>query len=407
MRIAYLCADFGIPVFGAKGASVHVRGLTSALESLGHEVLILTPRAEGNCPPGFPSELAAIDLDEADRWVYDLLVEDRWAGAAVAREVRALLYAGTLRRRGLDLLRAFDPDVVVERYSLLGRAGIDLARALDVPLIVEVNAPITQEQAEHRGLAFAETARAVERDLLRAADRVVTVSSRLERWLVELGVDPVRVTVLRNGVDAARFDRGGAERNPMRECLEAGDGSLIGFLGSLRPWHDVQTLIEAVARLRRDGRSVKLVVIGDGPHKGVLAGAAREAGVDAVFTGAVPHERVPAHLAALDVAVAPYGPSEDFYFSPLKLVEYLAAELPVVAADIGDLRHCVRPGETGWLYPPGDVDALTEAMRVALDDELAARRIARAGHEHARTEHSWEANAERLVELARESGGSR
>jgi glycosyltransferase involved in cell wall biosynthesis len=212
--------------------------------------------------------------------------------------------------------------------------------------------------------------------------------------------------VLHNGVDAERFDRGKAERDLVRARLGVGAASLIGFLGSLRPWHDVGALIEAVARLRRDGRSVKLVVIGDGPQRAVLAGSAGEAGVDTVFTGAVPHERVPAHLAALDVAVAPYAPSDGFYFSPLKLVEYLAAGLPVVVADIGDLRHCVLPGETGWLYPPGDVDALAGAMRIALDDELAARRFARAGKEHARREHSWEANAERLVELAHQSGAS-
>src|SRR5436190_8597116 len=176
MRIAYLCADFGIPVFGTKGASIHVRELTSTLASLGHEVLILTPRGEGDRPPDYEVPLAHIELDAADRDLYELLVRDETGGAVVAREIRTLLYGGVLRRRGLDLLREFRPEVVIERYSLFGREGIELARALDVPLIVEVNAPITQEQAEHRGLAFAEAARAVERDLLQTADRVVTVS---------------------------------------------------------------------------------------------------------------------------------------------------------------------------------------------------------------------------------------
>jgi glycosyltransferase involved in cell wall biosynthesis len=406
MRVAYVCADFGVPLFGAKGSSVHMRELTSALTRLGHEVLVVTPRAEGDHPPDYAPSIASIELEEADRRVYELLLRDGGAGAAVAREVRALLYAGTLRRHGSRLLEEFRPGVVVERYSLLGGAGIDLARALDVPVILEVNAPLAEEQATHRGLAFRETARAIEGDVLRAADRVVAVSTALERWLVELGVDPARITVVRNGVDVERFAAGGPERSRMRKRLGAGEGLLVGFLGSLRAWHDVPALIEAVARLNRDGPHVRLVVIGDGPHRVELAERATSAGVDTIFTGAVPYERIPAYLAALDLAVAPYASSEQFYFSPLKLVEYLAAGLPVVAADVGDLAHCVRPGETGWLYPPGDVEALAEAMRAALGDELAARRLARAGRAHARVEHSWKVNAERLVELARAAGGS-
>jgi glycosyltransferase involved in cell wall biosynthesis len=406
MRIAYLCADFGIPAFGTKGASIHVRELTSALALLGHEVLVLTPRLGGHRPRDYGVPVAEVEPDRADRGVYESLVREGGGGATVAREIRTLLYAGTLRHRGLELMREFGADVVVERYSLLGRAGMELARALDVPLIVEVNAPLTREQTEHRGLAFAETASAVEREVVRSADRVVAVSHALEQWLVELGVDPNRIAVVPNGVDAERFTAGSTERDRGRARLAAGDESLVGFVGSLRPWHDVPTLIEATARLRRDGQRVKLVVIGDGPSRAALAERACTTGVDAVFTGAVPHERVPEHLAALDVAVAPYAPSDGFYFSPLKLVEYLAAGLPVVAADIGDIGHCIRRGETGWLYAPGDSEALAEAMRNVLEDRLAAHQPARAGREHARSEHRWSTNAERFVELARAAGGS-
>lgn len=407
MRIAYVCADFGIPVFGMKGASIHLRELTAALGSLGHDVLILTPRAEGQPPADFTAAVEPFTLEPADEGLYEVLVRDAAAGPSAAREIRALLYAGALRHRGIEVLRAFGPDVVVERYSLLGRAGIDLAEALGVPLVLEVNAPLVDEQAEHRGLAFAATARTVERQVLRSADHVVTVSTVLGQWLIEQGVDPDRIAVLPNGVDIERLEAGSRHRAAVRAKLGVTEEPLIGFVGSLRPWHDVSALIEAVARLRRDGTSAKLVVIGEGPHRVRLAEQARRAGLDVVFTGAIPHEQVPAHLAALDVAVAPYAPSDRFYFSPLKLVEYLAARLPVVAADIGDLRHCVRAGETGWLYPPGDVDALARAIETAVSDEPAVRRVARAGREHVRAEHSWRSNAGRIVELAQAASGRR
>jgi glycosyltransferase involved in cell wall biosynthesis len=406
MRISYVCADFGIPVYGTKGASIHVRELTAALGALGHDVLILTPRGEGRAPVGFTASVAQVALDPPDEGLHELLLRDAAATPSVAREIRALLYAGRLRRRGLELLQDFRPDVVVERYSVLGRAGIDLARALDVPLVLEVNAPLADEQAEHRGLAFAATVRTVEREVLRSADRVIAVSTLLGQWLIEQGVDAERIAVLPNGVDVGRFEAGNRERLAMRVELGVAEEALVGFVGSLRPWHDVPALIDAVAQLQHDGKDVRLAVIGDGPHRLELAEQARRTGLDAIFTGAVPYERVPAHLGALDVAVAPYAPSGRFYFSPLKLVEYLAAGLPVVAADIGDLGHCVRPGETGWLYPPGDIDALAQAIGMAVDDNRAACRLGRMGHEHVRAEHSWRSNADRIVELARAAGGS-
>ena len=273
-----------------------------------------------------------------------------------------------------------------------------------MPCVLEVNAPLVDEQARHRGLALADAARATELRVVREADRVVTVSRALERWLLSLGVEPTRVAVVPNGVDAARFTVPAGERASVRATLARNGAALVGFAGSLKPWHDISGLIAATAALSRGSRSVKLVVIGEGPGRETLEAQARRAGVDAVFTGGLPYERVPAHVAALDVAVAPYASADDFYFSPLKVVEYLAAGVPVVAADVGDLRHCVSPGRTGWLYKPGDADGLARAIATALEDPHAPR-IAQAGRDHARHEHSWRDNAARVVELAAAAGG--
>jgi glycosyltransferase involved in cell wall biosynthesis len=119
------------------------------------------------------------------------------------------------------------------------------------------------------------------------------------------------------------------------------------------------------------------------------------------FAGAVPHERVPGYLAAVDVAAAPYGETAPFYFSPLKLYEYLAAARPVAAADVGEINHCVVPGRTGSLYRPGDVDALADALETLLADHARAEAMGRTGREHVRTQHRWEATARAVVELAR------
>jgi glycosyltransferase involved in cell wall biosynthesis len=403
MRIAYICSDFGVPVLGAKGASIHVRELTRALRSLGHEVLILSPRTEGEALPGFDVPLGAIAPEGIERAAYDLLAADPRGGVPVAGEVRALLYAVALRERGRLLLRDFRPDVIYERYSLFGLAGAELAAELGVPLIVEVNAPLSEEQAAHRQLVFGEAARRAERELLRSAHRLVAVSPALERWLVGIGVPPERVTVVRNGVDPSRFETPAGECARVRAELGLGGEPVVGFLGTLKPWHDLPALIRAVALLRRSGVGAHLLVIGEGPERATLEALVQGEGLAPAtrFVGAVPHERVPAYLGALDVAVAPYARAEDFYFSPLKLFEYMAAGRPVVAAAIGEIGHCVRPGETGFLYPPGDARALAEALRACLKDAGGAALLGQAGREHVRAFHTWRQAAQTVTELAR------
>jgi glycosyltransferase involved in cell wall biosynthesis len=383
VRIAYLSADLGVPVFGIKGASIHVRELTRALHALGHEILILTPRTGGDRPPGF------------DVPVREVPEEDSVEG----REQRLRGYASVLRRRALPILREFGPDIIYERYSLFGTAGAYLSRDLGVPHVLEVNAPLSDEEARHRGLECKDGARDVERTVVCSADQVVAVSQGVGRWLRGVGVDRRRLAILPNGVDPDRFRPREAEGARVRAELGLDGRRLVGFVGTLRPWHDVGTLVRALALLDGADRP-QLLVVGDGPERARLTAEADRAGVPATFTGAVAHECVPAYLAALDVAVAPYAADETFYFSPLKLVEYLAAARPVAAAAIGEIRHCVRPGETGCLYEPGDTAALAAEIHALLAEPARAAELGAAGRVHVCAEHSWEKNARAVVELA-------
>ncbi|MDQ3669836.1 MAG: glycosyltransferase family 4 protein [Actinomycetota bacterium] len=398
MRIAYVCSDFGVPIAGTKGASAHVRELTSAFAELGHEVQIFTPRAGGSPPPGFRVPVRELAPEGYDALTYDLLRKDTpfWA------ELRGALHAGVLHHRALPLLRELRPQLIYERLSLFGTAGAALARDLNVPLVLEVNAPLSDEQARHRTLTFTRTAREIERRVLQAAAMVITVSPELERWAIRAGVAPERVQTVPNGVRSERFGAAAGEREAVRETLGLSGRPVVGFVGTLKPWHDTETLVRAVAALRRRGSDAVLLVVGDGPGRaGIEALAASEGiGDSTLLAGPVSSDRIPGLLAAMDVAVAPYAAAEPFYFSPLKLFEYLAAGVPVVAAAVGEIPECIRPWRTGLLYRPGDVSALAEAMGALLADPARACLLGARGREHAQRHHSWRRNAERILELA-------
>ena len=129
----------------------------------------------------------------------------------------------------------------------------------------------------------------------------------------------------------------------------------------------------------------------------VAARGLREA---ALFTGAVAPHQVPGLLASMDVAVAPYPKLANFYFSPLKVYEYMAAGLPVVASRIGQLTQVLRHEETGLLCPPGDAAALAAALERLRCDPALRKRLGAAARATALKKHTWDAVARRILSLA-------
>jgi glycosyltransferase involved in cell wall biosynthesis len=163
--------------------------------------------------------------------------------------------------------------------------------------------------------------------------------------------------------------------------------------GSLRPWHGVDVLAESWRLLGSD--APPLLVIGEGPGR-----AALEA-VGAQTAGAVPHDEVPGLLATASIGLAPYAPDAPGYFSPLKLFEYLASGLAVVAGAIEGVSEVVGE-EHAVLVPPGDPAALAEAVRDLAADAPRRARLGSAGRRLVAAEHTWDRRAGRILELVHE-----
>lgn len=417
MKIAYLCADRGIPVLGNKGASVHVREFVSALAGLGHEVTLLCAKlGTGNpCPPVRLIELPPDESpDEMTLEAAQLGMRNEAWDQTLRGELGKLACDRKLSARVLLALdqAGVQPDLLYERYALFHRAGGQIATALNIPFMLEVNAPLAEEQERFRGLSLKALADVTEAETLCRADHIIAVSAAVREHALVRGASGACVTVLPNGVDTTRFYPG-VDGRPVRERYELVGRPVIGFIGSLKPWHGLDFLLDAFADILVRRPDAALLLVGEGP---ALAGLqARVAHDDqlqgrVILTGRIPHADIPTYLAAMEVTVAPYTAQDGFYFSPLKVVESLAAGRPVVASRLGQLTDLLQDGVTGLLYPPGDRAAFVARVLELLNDPSRLQAMGRASATAAREDFGWEKTARRATEIMvrlRAAGGGR
>ena len=370
MRILYAASDQRVP--GTTGGSIHVVAVAEGLVRLGHEVhVLMTPT--GPIPDGkvhwipFPPPAGRQEL--------------RWANTGAVR----------------TLARDIKPDVIIERYYNFGGEGVRAASEVGALAVLEVNAPVVDypgstKRLVDRALLF-EPMRRWREYLCDKSDLIVTPSPAI----LPAGTPSSKILQLEWGADTDRFRPGTEGPVPFDRPAD----TVAVFSGAFRNWHGTIHIITALRELRARGRTdVGAVLIGDGPELTRVREAAQ--GLEGViFTGALPHDQIPACLGACDFGVAPFDPDTHpalalgFYWSPLKIFEYMASGLPVVAPAIDRIASLVGHNGEGLLYDSAIRSGLPHAFE-SLTDVTLRRRLGRAARERAVRDYSWTAHCRAL-----------
>lgn len=375
MHIAYVCTDPGIPAFGTKGASIHVQEMLRAFIAQGADVTLISPRLDDPAP----ADLAGVRL---------LKLSHSPSRDPETREKGFFAVNSAVD----DALSGLGPvDMVYERHALFAHRAMEWAGERGIPAVLEVNAPLIAEQTQHRVLALPDLAESAARRSMTAATVAIAVSPEVARYARAYGAENTHV--IANAVSPARFPATKAPEGPFT----------VGFLGTLKPWHDVATLIDAFAVLRqRAVPDARLKIVGEGPERPALEAQLAVHGLSdaAQFTGALAAAQVPDALAQMHTAVAPYSGTKEFYFSPLKIYEYMAAGLPVVASQVGHLTEIVADGRTGLLCPPDDATALADKLAMLATDADLRTNLGQAARAHVLADHTWDGVAQQVLQLA-------
>jgi glycosyltransferase involved in cell wall biosynthesis len=233
---------------------------------------------------------------------------------------------------------------------------------------------------------------ALGRGALRGARQVIALSTSLAEAAAAQGVDPQKITVIPNGVDAKLFAPNGAPREPV-----------VLFAGSLIERKGVRTLIEAMALLRPRHPDWRLVVIGDGPQRKALEALAGPSDFVRFTGGLVPAEVARwmrrAGLFALPALEEGQG---------VAMLEALASGTPCVASNVGGIPEILSP-EWGALVPPGDPRALASALQALIEHADKRREMGRAAAAGVRGRYDGPVIARRILgvyaEVASQSAG--
>jgi glycosyltransferase involved in cell wall biosynthesis len=320
---------------------------------------------------------------------------DRW----YSRLWQASYLAG-LALRAHSLLRPL-PDAIMVRDLRLAWLLCRLGRVLQQRVVYEVH-DLSSLEAELSGAAReASRIAATERFVFEQAGRVVAITSELRRLISERHGRPAQsIAVIADGTSI-----------PPPSSCDTSSGTAVYYVGQLYPWKGVDTLIRAAAK---DLESEYVIVGGtedegaDEPDIRRLMALAQELDVAerVRFTGWVPYREVHGLLRDAVVTVIPLPDTAfgRYFTSPLKLFDYMAAGVPIVASDLPSLRDVLQHEYNALLVPPGDHLALATAIKRLRSDGALATRLAAQARDDVQ-QYSWDARAARLLNVIRADHG--
>ena len=357
------------------GQYVHVAEIINALRQLGHEVIIVAPNiAESS---DFGSDGGWVDLLKAKlpKAFYEVL-EFSYSFYAFFKLCKAII--------------KHKPDAIYERCNLFLPAGIWAKKLFKLPLQLEVNSPLYQERKKYGGIALDGLAKWSETYVWKNADKVLPVTHVMASYIKTVGVPEANITVIPNGVNTAIF----TPKNTANRAQRFEGKLVVGFVGFCREWHKLDEVLELLAGGKRE--DVFFLLVGEGPVIPELKAQAKALGFKKQFetTGLVKREDMPYWLDQMDIALQP---AVTPWASPLKMIEYLAKGLAIVAPNSDNIKELLSD-ENSVLFNENELDQMLIKIHLLIENSQLREKLSiNAQQTITQLSLSWVGNAGKIV----------
>jgi glycosyltransferase involved in cell wall biosynthesis len=383
LRIIYYSPHPTHDIVSEVGYSTHQRESILAFRKLGHEVLPVV--LGGTEPAVVDTHILGLSKKSKNLTGFKKIIPICLWNAL--KDLKLLKHD---KKAGRQLERAildFKPDIIYERGEYLQDSGVKMATKHGITHVLEVNSPVVEEMAAFEGpdlLRF--LGHSKESRKLNGTGHVIAVSSSMKGYLQEYYSCKKPVHVAPNAINPEKEQFNPETVFHIRSNFPEGT-KIIGFVGSLFPYHGVDRLIEAFAEVVKHEPNTHLMVVGDGEIRQALQSQARNllpVG-SYTFTGKIPHAAVMNYIKAFDVAVMP---SSNWYGSPIKIFEYGLTGAPIVVPDKAPLRDVMVHQKHGLLVSDNSQD-LTEALLFMLRNSEAAKEMGSCFRDKILQHHTW------------------
>jgi glycosyltransferase involved in cell wall biosynthesis len=261
-----------------------------------------------------------------------------------------------------------------------------------------VNAPLFEERSRFNSIALTKFARWTQSYTWNNASAVLPVTEVLAQVVEEYGVSRDRIEVIHNGIDQSLF-------KPKTVTTESGKQSpkeriTIGFVGFVREWHKLEYLVELIANSHNE--RLRLLIVGDGPAIETIKVQAQKLNVShqVKITGLVERAEMPSYLEQIDIAIQPAVVP---YASPLKLIEYLAMGLAIVAPAQPNIEELLSHEYNALLFNPDSAEDCAHCVERFIDSpELLSQLSTSAAQTITSKQLIWDNNAQRIIALSKQ-----
>jgi len=318
-------------------------------------------------------------------------------------EIRLMAALG---RRIREIVEVEKPDLLHAHSPILSAIpALWAGRKQGIPIVYEIRAFWEDAAVDHgtysQGSWKYKLVKSLETWVCRKVDQVAVLCFGLRDDLIRRGIPSEKLTVVPNGVNVEDFSSCEPDHEYRKAWGLAGK-KVLGFIGSFYRYEGLDLLIDAFANLAESRSDLVLLLIGGGETEKELHAKVKKLGLEGrvVIPGRIPHERVSGVYALVDILAYPrYSMRLTELVTPLKPLEAMAMGRALVASNIGGHRELIQHRRTGFLFPPGNVSALTDAIVKLLDDDHLRQYLEEQAATWVRQEQLWDHTTAKYADI--------
>ncbi|MFH1397001.1 MAG: glycosyltransferase family 4 protein [Candidatus Omnitrophota bacterium] len=377
MKIVCICYE---DIAGYAGSNRQVIELVKGLQEIGHQVKLTVPLIRRL------NESAGLDIE------YIPVINLPF--------LRYLSYLIISPFYLVKIMFKFKPDAVFVFQIYFDIGSLLACKFLRLPLAFYANGIASDDLSQSNIPKFiVYIVELAQKIYIKYSNKIFAITDFVKEYLREkYSIPTQKLEVLKDAVNIEYFKP--MDRDAARGILGLGrDTNLVGFLGSLYPWHGVDYLIDSMPLVLKEVPNTKFIIVGDGPMAKALINQTKKSGLEGkiIFIGSVPFDQAPVYINAFDICIVFFKEVRKNAGDSIKLYEYLACNKPIVTSKRDGYGDVVERIGSGIAVDASNPYETSQAILHLLNNAELRAQMGSKGRAAIIKEHTW-LNRARLIE---------